>query len=217
MASSSVPIATSTIVTQPASHKCLFITVLTWWTYHITMSTLLSRWLQIFHPHDYSVQSQSACVCSQWRVSSFTSVLVFMTHSRLGAERITTVIVQRGTSKWSSLIGLLLEEYYWLTRLPSYISNDSRCTSISPRPFMALYRTSASALALKFPLAFTVPLLACNKKDVDRGGLSWCRFFHVTCYCEHSDGFMQVLSFCANTSRAATTGYFHYMLNYQLF
>lgn len=38
-----------------------------------------------------------------------------------------------------------------------------------PSPFMALYRTSASALESKFAAGFTVPLLACNKSET--GGL----------------------------------------------
>lgn len=37
---------------------------------------------------------------------------------------------------------------------------------------MALCRTSASALALKFALGFTVPLLACNMEDVHRESCS---------------------------------------------
>lgn len=49
-------------------------------------------------------------------------------------------------------------------------------TDILPSPFMALYRTSASALALKFALGFTVPLLACNVEEMDTGGLFLGRF-----------------------------------------
>lgn len=55
------------------------------------------------------------------------------------------------------------------------VSDDTVCrqqththTRILPSPFMALYRTSASALELKFPLAFTVPLLACNMEELDK-------------------------------------------------
>lgn len=39
-----------------------------------------------------------------------------------------------------------------------------------PSPFMALYRTSASALESKFAAGFTVPLLACNKSGTGGGG-----------------------------------------------
>lgn len=45
------------------------------------------------------------------------------------------------------------------------LTSDTRCL---PSPFMALYRTSASALELKFPKGFTLPLLACG---TDRAGL----------------------------------------------
>lgn len=40
-----------------------------------------------------------------------------------------------------------------------------RHTDSLPSPFMALCKTSASALELKFALGFTVPLLACESKE----------------------------------------------------
>lgn len=42
-----------------------------------------------------------------------------------------------------------------------------------PSPFMALYRTSASALESKFAAGFTVPLLACNKSGTGGGGITY--------------------------------------------
>lgn len=56
-------------------------------------------------------------------------------------------------------------------RHASESSHDPVLTSDTrrlPSPFMALYRTSASALELKFPKGFTLPLLACG---TDRAGL----------------------------------------------
>lgn len=44
------------------------------------------------------------------------------------------------------------------------------CHASLPSPFMALYRTSASALESKFAAGFTVPLLACNKSGTGGGG-----------------------------------------------
>lgn len=56
-------------------------------------------------------------------------------------------------------------------RHASELSHDPVLTSDTrrlPSPFMALCRTSASALELKFPKGFTLPLLACG---TDRAGL----------------------------------------------
>lgn len=56
----------------------------------------------------------------------------------------------------------------------SDVSCDSVLTSDTrrlPSPFIALYRTSASALESKFPAGFTLPLLACNKSGTGRRGL----------------------------------------------
>lgn len=59
----------------------------------------------------------------------------------------------------------LLQTCLWRVMWPVLTSDTRRL----PSPFMALYRTSASALELKFPAGFTLPLLACNKSGT--GGL----------------------------------------------
>lgn len=66
-------------------------------------------------------------------------------------------------------VWVVSSKYWYYTATPR--ENTQWCAGVStnirqvlPSPFMALFSTSASAVALKFALALTVPLLACNRK-----------------------------------------------------
>lgn len=140
----------------------------------------LSSWAPDYKhcTHMITTVSHSQCVFAHSdvsQVSPLLSCLRLMLSGWSSAQTavITAGLTQRGTS--FNKLSHWFDEGDLHTDTPSFnISNDSRHTRISPSPFIALYRTPASSLALKFPLAFTVPLPACKHKDVTKGGLSCC-------------------------------------------
>lgn len=126
--------------------------------------------------------------------SSFISTYVFMAvvwvelqHRRRG---ITAAIVFRGATFRSSShwpVGAVVQT--WHAHRPQNIRWLCRWhTDGIPSPFMALCKTSASALELKFALAFTVPLPACEEKKQtpkkkQNRQTAWARLLTLTALC----------------------------------
>lgn len=130
--------------------------------------------------YKYLTHIITTCSWGQW----MSSLIMVRLKFHLSALVFVTGWSRTGSSDYYSTCMLVcLSLVCWWCATDSYafrISDDTMLTaniqtSILPSPFMALCRTSASALALKFPLAFTVPLLACNTGC--RRFISWCTSF----------------------------------------
>lgn len=165
--------------------ECLFRIILTWRCayYYITTDIL---WLPVFHPRNYSLQNVWTpyvfALSQVSRLYSCASESPLCGRGLAQTAGITRVIVQAGTpqitpSHWSAegvlqtVVPRSVSDNTVLITHTVYSARTHMHARINlPRPFMALCRTSASALALKFPLAFTVPLLACNTEDVHTQG-----------------------------------------------
>lgn len=80
----------------------------------LSRRTLDYSW--IFHPYDYSLRSVSVCLLTMMHLEFHLGSCVYdsLLSGWSSAQIAGITLVQRGTSKTSSLIGWLLKKYYWL-------------------------------------------------------------------------------------------------------